>query len=501
MKIKKVLKYNLVLSIIFFCGNPVFSQSFNSNIKYGFESGTYLSTSKQTPFGLRVNQYGITPLESQILSFRGGVHKEYDSTNINQQSKKASFSYGYGLNMVINAGQKKQILLPEVYLKIRFKAFELYGGRKKEIFGLVDSSLTSGSYIWSGNALPMPKIQISIPNYVSIIGKDVISIKGGFAHGWFDNSNGYIKNYYLHQKWIYGRIGKPNWKVKLYAGFNHQVQWGGRPIMPYVEAQTGALISKFPSDFATYLKVVSGASLNQNDSGTDTGIPLNEAWNRAGNHLGTLDIASEVNFVNVDLFLYRQSIYEDGSLFYLNNITDGLLGFSIKRKGVQNGLTKICLEYFNTSSQGGSTGSESTIPQLRGEDNYFNNSLYVNAWSYKHNIIGTPLMTPLYQIRTTLISKYRYTNVPHTFIANNRFKGINISFSSKIQKLNFTTKLVWSKNLGIYGASFQANQFSFLQQIHYSLSKYVLITNFSFDKGNLFENSLGCYIGIRRTFF
>ena len=28
---------------------------------------------------------------------------------------------------------------------------------------------------------------------------------------------------YLHQKSLYGRFGKPEWKLKLYGGFNHQV--------------------------------------------------------------------------------------------------------------------------------------------------------------------------------------------------------------------------------------------------------------------------------------
>ena len=31
---------------------------------------------------------------------------------------------------------------------------------------------------------------------------------------------------YLHQKSLYGRFGKPEWKWKLYGGFNHQVFWG-----------------------------------------------------------------------------------------------------------------------------------------------------------------------------------------------------------------------------------------------------------------------------------
>ncbi|KAF4530856.1 hypothetical protein B566_EDAN018889, partial [Ephemera danica] len=58
--------------------------------------------------------------------------------------------------------------IQEAYAKAKWKAFELYAGRRKEIQGLVDTTLTSGSYIWSGNTLPMPKIDLSIQNYTSL---------------------------------------------------------------------------------------------------------------------------------------------------------------------------------------------------------------------------------------------------------------------------------------------------------------------------------------------
>ena len=40
-----------------------------------------------------------------------------------------------------------------------------------------------------------------------------------------DNSKQLLETY-LHQKSLYGRFGKPDWKWKLYGGFNHQVFWG-----------------------------------------------------------------------------------------------------------------------------------------------------------------------------------------------------------------------------------------------------------------------------------
>jgi hypothetical protein len=495
-----IRKFLVHIFIILICVNISFAQTLLSNTKYQLETGTHLSTSGITPFWLRSNQYGIVPLQAQFLTFRGSAHKEYDSTKNNRQKLK-KFGIGYGFWGVANVNKQNYLLLlPEAYLKVRYGAFEFYGGRKREVIGLVDTTLSSGSYIWSGNALPMPKLQISIPNYTSIIGHGLISIKGAFAHGWFDN--GLVKNSYLHQKWIYGRLGKPNWKIKFYGGFNHQVQWGGYPIKPYIETATGKLIDNFGNDFKTYIKVVTGVSLNANEKGADlTGVPLNEAWNRAGNHLGSVDIGTEVNLKRYDLFFYRQSVYEDGSLFFLNNIEDGLIGISIKRKKKKVGITKVCFEYLNITRQGGSTGGENTIPQLRGRDNYFNNTTYANGWNYNGLIIGTPLITPLNQINNSLIDKSVFTNVPNSYIVNNRVQGYSLLFIGKFQKIDFSTKLLWTHNLGIYGAPLLANQFSFLQQFNYQLHNYTFINSFAIDSGKLYLNNLGCYIGIRRTFF
>jgi hypothetical protein len=99
----------------------------------------------------------------------------------------------------------------------------------------------------------------------------------------------------------------------------------------------------------------------------------------------------EVDWKKAKLFFYRQSIYEDGSLYYGNNITDGLHGISLTRKAEQ-GLLKVVVEYFNATSQGGSVSSNN-IGKLRGLDDYQNNFVYREGWTYMGHGIGTPLMT------------------------------------------------------------------------------------------------------------
>lgn len=494
--IRKLLLLQITLII---CINVSRSQSLTSNIKYQLETGIYLSSSGKTPFWLRSNQYGVVPLESQFATFRGSAHKEYDSTkNENQKLKKLGI--GYGAWAVANVGKVNQLLLPEAYVKVRYGVFEFYGGRRREIVGLVDTTLTSGSYIWSGNALPMPKLQISIPNYISIIGKGLISIKGAYAHGWFGSSDS-TKNFFLHQKYLYGRIGKPNWRVKMYAGFNHQVQWGGKPPKPYIEKETGKLITNYGNDFRTYLNVVSGVSLNRKGDGIlNDGIPINDAWNRSGNHLGSIDIATEISFNTFDVLLYRQSFYEDGSLFYLNNISDGLYGLSFSPKKATRGLIKLTFEYLNTTSQGGNGSSANTIPQLRGGDNYFNNSFY--SWAYGGNTIGTPLIIPLNAIKQdvfapnySLISK----SIPSNYMVINRLSGIYLGTYYRIKAVSFTTKFLHTNNQ-VSGLTRIFKQTSIFQSVQFRYKKNLISSQISYDSEGLFTSSLGIGFQCMRTF-
>ncbi|MBK6979674.1 MAG: hypothetical protein IPH28_23430 [Cytophagaceae bacterium] len=191
-------------------------------------SGITYSTSGINPFWLRSNVYGTVPLESNYFTLGGQINDDYDSTyTIAKKLKKCK--WGYGVDVLTNLGSENRFYLPEIYGKIRYGAFEFYLGKRKEIFGLVDSSLSSGSFSWSGNAMPLPKIQLSIPNYIRLDRQGLFSIKGGYAHGYFDNNRPYAKNIKLHQKWMYLKLGKPNWKINLFSGFNHQVMWEGNP--------------------------------------------------------------------------------------------------------------------------------------------------------------------------------------------------------------------------------------------------------------------------------
>ena len=466
-------------------------------INYTAEVGTIISSNGETPFWLRANQYGIVPNHSPIFTIRGSVSSDYKKAITKEdQYRLSKFDWGYGLNIVGNVGKENQFLIPEAYVKAKYGAFEIYAGRRKELFGLVDSTLSSGSYIWSGNALPMPKVQISTPNFVPLgFTKGFLSFKGSYAHGWFENSRTDVKNFYLHQKSLYLKLGKPDWKFHFYGGFNHQVQWGGELLYP---DPTGYLSKdgKLPSSFQDYIGIVTGKSLAvESDTNKFAGA---DAGNRGGNHLGTIDFGFDIIVRDLKILVYRQNIYEDGSLAYLINISDGLNGISFTNNLKKKKLTikKLTFEYLNTYSQGGSLGGDQTNSRLRGQDLYFNHGQYVDGWSYLRNGIGTPFIS-------NVVNK----DIPQSRLLfnNDRLQAIYLGITGKMNDYTtFDFRISHTQSLGSYLNTFTIpfEMISSKLIVRKQISRFEnvnILAGISFDSGKLFDNSFGLMLGVKKS--
>jgi hypothetical protein len=411
---------------------------------------------------------------------------------------------GYGLNVVTNRAVNRQsyeenVLLPEAYVKARLGIFEVYAGRRREKFGLADSVLSTGSYAWSGNAMPVPKIQISIPTFTPIgITKGWVSVQGTYAHGWF-SSSGFIQNTMLHQKSFYVRLGREKDIIRVYGGFNHQAVWGGRTN----NLKGTGLVpddGKLPSTLRDYYYVVVGDRWSRTDSSAYTNF---EITNRVGNHLGSVDIGMEVDLVKYTVFLYRQSLYEDGSLFYLLNIQDGLNGFRIRRNNPNAIVRDILFEYLNTTNQGGPV-FQIGDPYKQGKDNYFNNQQYRDGWGYKEHTIGTPFIPPAYGPN----GEYPFG----AFTANNRVMVYHLGISGSIPirwkalntPITYQTKLSYSQNYGTYDIPYRPrkDQFSgyFSMIVPFSwLGGMQLAGSAAIDDGTLYKNGFGTYVSLKKV--
>jgi len=456
-----------------------------------------IMTSKDhVPFWMRSNQFGSIPLPGTSASFIGTARIDYDSTN------RQLVDWGASVEARADLGSSSRVTLIEGYGKLRVSIFELKAGRVKEIMGLVDTSLSSGAFAISGNALGIPKVQISIPEYWNLpFGRKLFAIKGNFALGWlgeqkiqYPDSIPSAKTYF-HQSSFYARLGRPDWRLKLYAGFNHQVFWG---------SEKKVFGKNYPfSDFKTFEYVV-----------------LGRTWvgSKIGNHLGSVDLRADYDFENIRIGLYRQNFYDEGALAKLANIADGLNGLCIENKATSEDGTsedgfhwhKVLFEFFYSKNQAGYPDSKRT---KSGDENYYNNYQYTKGWSYKGLGLGNPFIT------TSTSTRAGLPNDSTDFFNNNRVMAFYGGMEGSIGDYYFTAKASYSFNYGTFGTSqwghstgytFSTPHFGLFKEVK-QFSAYLEVKRAlkngweagavaALDAGDLLYNSSGLILKLKKSF-
>ena len=471
-----------------------------SPVHLSTELGGLATSGPQNPFWLRTNQYGMVPERGSLGTLRVGIWRDYkarpDSVKFR---KKNRFDWGFSVLAALNTGpeptsQNPTVVLPDAFLKVRFGWLELYGGNRREVFGLGDTLLTSGFVAWSGNAMPFPKIQLHTPEFVPLgFTKKLIAVKAGYAHGWFTNT--YIQDSYLHQKYLYVRIGKPHWKVRIYGGLNHQVQWGGHA--DYLKSLPFAVDGTLPSTFQDYVSLLTGRYPNDISNSRYTDF---DGTNRIGNHLGTYDFALEWKGHKKNWMLYHQHIYEDASGLAFRNIPDGLTGLRYMNRNpgsTRFQLQRMVVEWLSTTNQSGDTFD----PDLRyqGRDNYFNHGQYTEGWSYKGRTIGTPFIAPRADFTQTVND---FTG--GGYFPNNRLVAWYVGASGGFaNRFILTARASYSRNFGTYDQPYPEpfHQFSGLLSTQFQPPRWkntLLKATFALDRGELFPDALGGFVSLKR---
>ncbi|GGH56105.1 hypothetical protein GCM10007423_64340 [Dyadobacter endophyticus] len=446
----------------------------------------------QVPFWMRANRYGSIPLDGASAAIIVDLRKDYD------HSRKKLVDWGAGFDGRLNLGRTAQFIPIEAYVKGRLGIFQLKAGRSRDISGLVDSTLSVGSFAVSGNALGVPKIELSVPEFWSIpFTGNIFALKGFFSFGsmgkvpiQYGANNGADVKSFLHSKSIHFRFGKPNWTVKLYTGINHQVIWGSDK---YIFGDQYNL-----SGFGTLWHVISGKKYVQHG--------LQQDISKVGNHLGAVDLGLQLDFPDISILAYRQQFYEKGALYYLANIKDGLAGVSIKnmkRSDRTFQWDKFLLEWFYSKHQAGEADTKKTPS---GAEYYYNHAIYKDGYSYRGLGLGTPLITAASVMRSNL------PNDPSNFFSNTRVIAFNLGAQGSVSSFNFLLKLTYSKNYGEYrtsdipywfnGRRYQrvpkfgifpeVNQFSGYLEINKALKRGFRVNlGLALDHGDLLYNSMG----------
>jgi hypothetical protein len=349
---------------------------------------------------------------------------------ITNPSKDNFFDWGAGFEGRLNAGNRVDALLIQSYGKIRLGAFQLRGGRFKETTGLADTLLSSGSFSVSGNALGIPKIEISVPEFYSIpVLKKFISVKGSYSHGWmgtlpihFPYRQVNEAKTYLHQKSLYFRFGTPSSKWKVYAGLNDNVQWGNNK-----EIFSKNEFTLSPWEEYTYVV-----------------LSKRFEYSQVGNHLGSLDLGLTYDTPSMTIMVYRQSFYDKDGLKHLANISDGLNGISFTAKSPVDDrlrLKKVVFETIYTKNQAADAVDRLG---LLGYEDYYNNYIYLEGWSYNGAGLGTPLIT------TTLDGRDDLARNKQEYFINNRLLAFHGAATAVTRSWSTVLKVTYSMNYGTF---------------------------------------------------
>ncbi len=453
------------------------------------EGGGWLATGPVQAFWLQANQYGSVPPTVPAATLRADVWKTYSRWDT--MAPRGRFDWCMGIQGVGNATPNPQLILPVLYGKLCWKALELSAGRWRQLTGLGDSTLSSGFINGSNNALPIPKIQLATLGYVPLgFTKNWLAVNAGYSHGWFMNT--YIQGAYLHQKYLYLRMGKPTSRLKGYLGINHEVQWGGQA--DYLKGSPVAIDGKLPSSVSYYPDIVLGLRPR---AWSAPGYTSFDGAYWFGNGLGSADIGIELTTPTGTWLLYHQHIYEDYSGLVGQNLPDGLTGLSWHRPvdAPRSWLNRVVVEYLSTLDQSGASFDLNSA--FQGEDNYFNHGQYREGWSYQGRTIGTPFILPQANLQTGAKGGQ--------FFPNNRLTMGYLGASGQVGKgVDWFFRLSYSQNYGTYSNPYPTpfGQVSALVNGQWqvpNVSNLRLVASVAMDQGELLPNTVGGFIGLRKN--
>lgn len=323
-------------------------------------------TTDRLPLWMTANRYGQFDARSTNMLVSLAAHHPVRSAR--------PVDAGVGAEVVGRLSERSTLHMHQLYGTLKTGPIRFRAGWRHHMSGMVDSTLSMGSTMWSRNAPPMPKISLSMPEYVAVPGtRGFVAVRGYVAHGWFEPGR-YIDRPYLHEKYAYLRLHPPGWPVQGHAGFIHNVVWAG----------THPTRGDLPDGFNNFLRVLTGQG-----AASDSGAPRGEQTNVLGNTVGAYDFALTVAVRGIRGRASRQFYVEDTVGMAFRNVWDGLWSLSLRRARPGHLVDAVLYEHLRTTRQ----GARFDLGEPRGADSYYNNFVYRSGWTYRGRTLGTPLLT------------------------------------------------------------------------------------------------------------
>lgn len=462
-------------------------------------------TSSTQGFWVTHNRYGMFDATSPNALL-------LPSARLNVRNERM-FDWGGGVGLLGRAAEESRVYLHEAYLEAKLGFIRLNVGRRAKQPGVPLSELSSGTMFISSNAIPVPRIEASVPDFYEVpFTRGWLEFRGHFSHGWL-NDGMYISNPFLHDKSLHVQTGGST-GLKFYWGISHSAIWGG-------EAEGfGQLPSSF-SDFFRVMVARPGAE----------GSPANEV-NALGFHTGNWDWGLRVKVRETGFHLYYQHHFTDASGRTHKNAGDGLFGLNITNPIGTRWITEFTYEYLNTTNQSGpglTDPMDGDSPDFceeqncgfpfGGRDSYYNNSIYRSGHSYYGFSLGNPFFLTQHQLQREFPDAPTFGS---TFFISNRniahhlgIKGIITSrlsyklLTSYVKYLGTYSGLNLGQLFGYYNPALQdrleeyffnppREQWYFLLEANWGVKKFDRVnftTALAVDYGGIF-NSTGILLGV-----
>jgi hypothetical protein len=484
------LKVSLILLLLFLTGVSLsLSAEKIDSLRYEGEVRASFSAGENTPFWLVNNLQGLGNPEKNSGFVRAALYKDIDESN--------RFSWGAGIDLAGAWRNTSPFYIHQLYGEVKYRSLDALIGSKVIYDAYNDPKLSSGSLLYSVNALPIPQVRLGIFDYADFWGcKGWFSVKGYIAYGMFTDSS-WQKSWadpdakrnedvLYHSKGLWLRGGNSErFPLQAEVGIEMATQFGG------VSYKDGKVVDMRPSlkDWLTAFFPTKNST--ETFLGTEKSID--------GNMLGQYTIAiSWRPKADWSVRGYFEHFFEDQSMMTFEyGWKDGLWGIEAelpKNKFV----SKVVYEFLYTKDQAGAVNNDSSekVPeQVSGRDSYYGHSVYT-GWQHWGMGIGNPLLlSPIYN------SNHHLTFLDNRIIAHHFAIAGNPT-----DEIDYRVLLSFSKNWGTYTCPTEEvlSNFNALAEVTWHPNRFkgwYGSVGLACDTGSLLGKSMGIALTIGKTGF
>lgn len=468
----------MVLAWVCLVGRADGSNAWRDSLRVEMSLTGQMSSGRLQPLWSYANQWGLfTPFEQAQGQLYGRVRYRMDPVDwLHLEAGLAAAAHLPASHSMVH----------ELYVKGKLWVFDFSAGM--EAFSPVakHDGLTSGSFLMSANARPVPRVGVGIFDFLPLaFTGNWVEVKGGMYQGWplDDDSPRTTKDVWLHEKFAYVRLG--NFWIQPYGGLVHSALFGGT--LP-----NGKTI---PRDFWATFRAAGSSEIGGG-----------EATNAAGAHMGLWDFGVNLSLKDFTLQGYLQKPFADGSgmRFWKRRNHDYMLGL-LYRSRQPRWIQAVSVEVIRTDHQSGSGLPDALDPEtgqgiwpgvitqanykewmanrfpevntsgwsrddvfnylsdqwnygheFGGRDTYMNNGLYYQGWTHKGLSTGTPLLHT-----ADLVRRYapEWTQMQDAMaFVNNRVVAFHAGVEGTITaQWSYRLKYTFAANKGSYPEEYRGH--------------------------------------------